>query len=74
MARRQAVAASHKLLPPSHRVGVRLVDPVDTLKFSPASIIEPDRERDSVAVKSDEEKTIYELLQEVYVPNAGGMA
>lgn len=34
MARRQAAAALHKLLPPSNRVEVQLVRPEDTLKFS----------------------------------------
>jgi len=34
MARRQAGAASHKLLPPIHRIAVGLVEPKDTLEFS----------------------------------------
>jgi hypothetical protein len=39
MARRQAAAATHRLLPPSHRVKVGLVQPKETLafKFSDAS-------------------------------------
>ena len=35
MARRQGAAASHKLLPPSHRVEVGLVQPKDTLAYKP---------------------------------------
>ena len=33
MARRQAAAAIQKLLPPSHRIEIQLVDPIATLKF-----------------------------------------
>jgi len=35
MARRQAAAASQKLLPPSHRIEIQLVDPIATLNFRP---------------------------------------
>lgn len=37
MARRQAAAASHRLLPPGHRIEVGLVQPRDTLCFRPAA-------------------------------------
>lgn len=38
MARRQAAAASHKLLPPSHRVEVGLVSAEETLNFKPSNM------------------------------------
>lgn len=58
MARRQAAAASHKLLPPSHRIEVQLVHPLETLAFSPdASIGQSDR-------------TIRELFAEIEVAAA----
>lgn len=44
MARRQAAAALHKLLPPSHRVEVELVESKETLKFSPRNSLGQSRE------------------------------
>lgn len=54
MARRQAAAASQKILPSSHRVKVRLVDPEETLNFYP-----PDK---------DKAQTIRALLKDVPIP------
>ncbi|GBL47656.1 hypothetical protein SFMTTN_3498 [Sulfuriferula multivorans] len=65
MARRQAAAASHKLLPPSHRIEVDLVKPVETLGFSASSIDTSDRN------DSTKGQTIYELLEMVGIPNIG---
>jgi hypothetical protein len=58
MARRQAAAASHKLLPPSHRVEVELMQPEDTLKFS---------HQDDAA---DSNSTLQQLLQKIKVEKA----
>lgn len=57
MARRQAAAASHKLLPPSHRVEVHLVKPEETLGF-----YSPDK---------GESVTIRKLLEETKVTGTG---
>jgi len=56
MARRQAAAASHKLLPPSHRIEVQLVKPIDTLHFRAPSMGKSD---------NGDGQTIYDLLQQV---------
>jgi hypothetical protein len=59
MARRQASAASHKLLPPSHRIEVNLVKPGETLNFCASS-------------NNDSNKhTIYDLLEIITLPNFG---
>lgn len=62
MARRQAAAASHKLFPPSHRIKVGLVEPIDTLKFCTSS----KDTSDQAVLRND--KTIYELLETVTIP------
>lgn len=55
MARRQAAAASHKLLPPSHRIEVQLLTPQQTLGFK----------RPGVPEQSAADKSIRELLGDV---------
>lgn len=52
MARRQAATASHKLLPPSHRIEVELVRPDETLEFH----------------RSGREETVYDLLGNIPIP------
>lgn len=61
MARRQAAAALHKLLPPSHRVELDLVSPEETLEFVPA-----DRP------KAEPKHTIRWLLEQIRVPSGCG--
>ncbi len=58
MARRQAAAASHKLLPPGHRIEVQLVDPMQTLAFLPMNR------------KGQPNKTIGQLFEEIEVTTA----
>jgi hypothetical protein len=62
MARRQAAAASHKLLPPSHRIEIKLVEPIDTLKFM--ATLSGKRSHQS------QEQTIYDLLKKVIIPGS----
>lgn len=57
MARHQAAAISHKLLPPSHRIQVDLVKPEDTLNF-----FLPD------VNCTYQNETIYELLKKTIIP------
>lgn len=63
MARRQAAAASHKLLPASHRIEVNLVRPVHTLEF-------PNIGREGG--RGDRKRlSIRELLKKIEIPNLG---
>jgi len=55
MARRQAAAASHRLLPPSHRVRVKVVEPNETLEFKPTGL----------QAGGEQNKSIRELLRDV---------
>jgi hypothetical protein len=55
MARRQAAAASHKLLPPSHRIKIDLLKPKEVLDFR----LDPE--------KSEKSLSILELLQKVRI-------
>lgn len=63
MARRQAAAASHKLLPPSHRIQVDVLKPMDTLKFT--TTLSGKRNQHS------QEQTVYDLLKQIKIPNLG---
>jgi hypothetical protein len=63
MARRQAAAASHKLLPPAHRIEVELVKPKDALLFSP--------EREAGHSSGNKTINLKQLLQEIPIEREG---
>lgn len=65
MARRQAAATAHKLFPPSHRIEIELVKPVETLRFCASSTNKSDR------TNSTNCKSIYDLLEMIDIPNLG---
>ena len=71
MARRQAAAALHRLLPPSHRIEVDLMKPEETLAFTPSFTVEsmlPDYGKDirtlleQVSVTGDQQIKLVELF------------
>lgn len=66
MSRRQAAAASQKLLPPSHRIEVQRVRAEDTLRFRLVGACDP------VDAKGPGAETIYELLAKVKIPAESG--
>lgn len=69
MARRQAAAASQKLLPPSHRIKVRRVRPRVTLNFCPSSNCRSaGDDRDTQHANSFKDWTIAKLLREIPIP------